>query len=135
MRIKTKGRHGLAVLIYLASQPNTLVSLSTIATNLNVSKLYLEQVLVMLKAAKWVESIKGPTGGYRYHGGSTLSAYEVLHLLEPDLTDAHDPSNLPIDHLLNQSLYQPLDEAIEHALKSVTIVSLANTLNSPMYFI
>ena len=44
---------------------NSIVSLAIIAERQNISVSYLEQLFVKLRRAGLVESVRGPTGGYR----------------------------------------------------------------------
>ena len=47
------------------SDKNATVSLAMIAERQNISVAYLEQLFVKLRRAGLVESVRGPTGGYR----------------------------------------------------------------------
>jgi len=50
MRISTKGRYGLAAMIALAKHSSTeSISIASISKELGLSKLYLEQVIAVLK--------------------------------------------------------------------------------------
>ncbi len=65
MRITTKGRYALKALLYLARQPEgAIATVKQIADETSLSFEFLEQLLVKLKKAKLVQSIRGPGGGY-----------------------------------------------------------------------
>lgn len=135
MRIKTKGRYGLAVLVYLASQPNRIESLSSIAQTLQLSKLYLEQVLSILKTQHWVTSIKGPSGGYAYSGPKELSVYEVFRHLENDFMPVSPTPSTPLEVHLQNEVYDVLDRQMKQVLQEMTIDQLVHAQAQEMYFI
>ena len=65
MRISTKGRYALMVLIDLAEQgQDKPVSLRSVAERQGISEKYLEGIVARLGAAKLVDSIRGKYGGY-----------------------------------------------------------------------
>ena len=66
MKISTKGRYALRMLIDLAeNQGEGCVSLSEIAERQGISKKYLEQIVPMLSKASLIRTIRGNRGGYR----------------------------------------------------------------------
>ncbi len=66
MRISTKGRYALMVLIDLAEQgQGKPVSLRSVAERQGISEKYLEGIVARLGAASLVDSIRGKYGGYR----------------------------------------------------------------------
>ena len=65
MRITTKGRYGLRAVINLAmARHNRPISISSIASEENVSSEFLEQIFFRLKKAGLIRSIRGPGGGF-----------------------------------------------------------------------
>lgn len=66
MKISTKGRYALRVMIDLAvNDKGAYVSLKDISNRQEVSLKYLEQIMAMLNKAGYVKSIRGNNGGYR----------------------------------------------------------------------
>ena len=66
MRISTKGRYALAVMLDLSIyDTGENISIKTIAKRLNLSGKYLEQVVGVLTKAGFVKSVRGSSGGYR----------------------------------------------------------------------
>lgn len=66
MKISTKGRYALRVMIDLAvNDKGNYVSLKDISNRQEVSLKYLEQIMAMLNKAGYVKSIRGNNGGYR----------------------------------------------------------------------
>ena len=66
MRISTKGRYALRLMIDLAQQQgDVLVSLKDVAERQTISVKYLEQIVGLLSKAGFLRSGRGPQGGYR----------------------------------------------------------------------
>jgi len=63
--ISKKAKYAINALVYLAQQPlNEPVHISTIASNENISRKFLESILLVLRNAGVVNSRKGKDGGY-----------------------------------------------------------------------
>lgn len=67
MRVSAKGRYALAAIVEIASQTRSggIISVINIANTLDISKIYLEQVLSQLKKRGIIFSLKGSRGGYQ----------------------------------------------------------------------
>ena len=66
MKISTKGRYALRMLLDLAQHQNdSYVALKDIARRQNVSKKYLEQIVPMLNKSDILLASRGFQGGYR----------------------------------------------------------------------
>ena len=65
MKISTKGRYALRLMIDLAISANGMpISLKEIAERQGISDKYLEQIIAMFNKAEYVKSIRGAQGGY-----------------------------------------------------------------------
>lgn len=84
MKISTKGRYALRIMIDLALNSNgKYISLKDIAKRQEISNKYLEQIISMLNKAGYLEVARGNTGGYKlskkpdeYNIGDILRATE-----------------------------------------------------------
>ncbi len=67
MRISTRGRYALRMMIDLARHSNEKdpISLATVAERTDLSRGYLEQLAQALRQARLVRSVAGRKGGYR----------------------------------------------------------------------
>ena len=66
MRISTKGRYALRIMIDLALNGNgNFISLKSIAERQEISNKYLEQIVSLLNKAGLLEVARGNSGGYR----------------------------------------------------------------------
>ncbi|WP_029420872.1 cysteine metabolism transcriptional regulator CymR [Alicyclobacillus macrosporangiidus] len=136
MKISTKGRYGLMLLVDLAMhESGSPVSLKSIAERQGLSEHYLEQLIAPLRNAGFVRSIRGAYGGYVLAKPKTeITAADIiltlegpLHLVDEDVEDGLD------------ELWERLRQAILSVLKSVTLQDLAEMkesgADSYMYYI
>lgn len=91
MKISTKGRYALRVMIDLAGrEQGKYISLHDIAAKQMMPKKYLEQIIAMLHKAGYITSARGNSGGYmlarkpeEYTAGEIITATEgSLSLVE-----------------------------------------------------
>lgn len=99
MKISTKGRYALRLMIDLACRPSSApVSLKDVAARQDISLKYLEQIVGLLSKAGFVHSARGPQGGYRLaRAPEKYTVGEILRLTEGNLAPVaclEDPENL-----------------------------------------
>ncbi|MFK5998556.1 MAG: Rrf2 family transcriptional regulator [Rhodobacterales bacterium] len=81
MKLSTKGRYAMIALVDIALEGGGgTVSLAEIAKRQDISLNYLEQLFVKLRRAGFVESLRGPGGGYKL--SKTPDAIRVSEVLE-----------------------------------------------------
>lgn len=87
MKISTKGRYALRVMIDLAvNDKGDYVSLKDISNRQEVSLKYLEQIMAMLNKAVYVKSTRGNNGGYRLaKSPEEYKVGDILRKTEGDL--------------------------------------------------
>ncbi|MGF6989540.1 Rrf2 family cysteine metabolism transcriptional repressor [Lachnospiraceae bacterium PM6-15] len=127
MRISSKGKYGLMIMIDLAHfGADKPVPLTQVAKRQDVSLNYLEQLAVKLKKAGLLKSIKGPGGGYVLgKEAKDITAYEMLQCLESDLSVASaDEKQEGIMRMLKSQLWDELDARNQEFLKGVTLADL-----------
>ena len=65
MRIYTKGRYAIKLMLDLATNDNgEPIRLKDVARRQEISEKYLEQIISVLNKAGYVKSVRGPQGGY-----------------------------------------------------------------------
>ena len=127
MRLSAKGKYALAAMEVLARRHSsgTPVTILSIAEQLGISKIYLEQVFSLLKRSGLVSSIKGSQGGYQLtRMPQSITAYDVLSSIELGLTEETQAATggVPVlDEALRDTVFTPLDEAIKKVLSSITL--------------
>jgi len=140
MRISTKGRYGLAVMVKLGEEPTQSIPISRLSQDLGLSKIYLEQVLSLLKNGNLVQSTKGPQGGYRISSVQT-TVYDLLSVLEPALFEQESSvgSNIDLQHILIEHVFNPMQSTLDETLKTSTLESLVSISRQkseePMFYI
>ena len=80
MKITTKGKHAVRVMIDIARSEKEYVSISDIAQRQDISVKYLEQIISLLVKADLVESMRGASGGYRLT--KATSQYNIKEILD-----------------------------------------------------
>jgi Rrf2 family protein len=110
-----------------------------ISKRLDVSKIYLEQVLSLLKGAGLVQSVKGSQGGYFLDTApSAITVYEVLKATENGLFEkteaaAGEGSTLSVDKSLNKLVWDGLEASVATALKGVTLQDIVDDIKRGGY--
>ena len=84
MLLSTKGRYAVMAIIEVAKQGDAKpVSLGDIASRLELSLAYLEQLFMKLRRKGLVRSVRGPGGGYVLaRSADTISVGEVMSAVE-----------------------------------------------------
>ena len=144
MKISTRGRYGVRLLIDLAEHSGQIhVPLVQIAERQNVSARYLEQVAVILKRAGYIRSIKGASGGYALaRNPADIVIGDVLRTLEGDMLVVDNPRPGEDESLLQRcirsTVYSCLNERIASIIDTISlsaIVGTRDTVDTPMYYI
>jgi len=133
MRISTKGRYALNIMIDLAknASEDKYISLTEISKRLEISNKYLEQIISALNKKNLVLSTRGNNGGYKlaknpkeYKVGDILRATEG-NLSPIDCLSNGSVNSCPKKHkCATLSFWQGLDKAIEDYVDSKTLADL-----------
>jgi Rrf2 family protein len=88
MKLSTRGRYGTRLLVELAKNYGKgPLSMTEISKKQSIPVKYLEQIIIPLKKANLVSSIRGPKGGHMLaKPPEQINVWEVLLLLESKLT-------------------------------------------------
>lgn len=101
MKISTKGRYALRMMVDLAEHQNgEYISLKDIAQRQEVSKKYLEQIVPILNKSGFLKTNRGYQGGYMLSKPPRqYTVGDILRLTEGDLAPvpcaAQDPADCP----------------------------------------
>ncbi len=121
--ISAKGVYGITALVELAMSFNSSpVQIRDIATAHGIPQHYLEQILVVLKKAGFVESFRGAQGGYRLAREPRLiNVQDLLTALEGRLEVVNeDKRNGGLDFFwseLEHAVAAQLDRTLEDLLQ------------------
>lgn len=88
MRLSTRARYGVRLMLYLAeSSRKGPIYLKDIANSEEISEKYLSQLMIPLKAKGLVTTFRGVHGGYLLgKPASEITMRDIIELLEGDLT-------------------------------------------------
>jgi len=88
MKLSTRGRYGTRLMLELAKHYGKgPISMSDISKNQKIPVKYLEQLIIPLKKAKFITSVRGPKGGHMLaKAPQDISVWEVLLRLESKFT-------------------------------------------------
>lgn len=136
MKISTKGRYALRLMLDLASNDSgTPIRLKDVAKRQGISEKYLEQIISILNKAGFVKSVRGPQGGYSL--SRTPADYTVgmiLRLTEGSLcpVDCAAEENGSCDRedtCVTRMLWKKLDDAISSVVDHVSLEELLSWQN------
>lgn len=131
MKISTKGRYGLRVMMELATRfGQGPVLVGTIATNQDISPNYIHNLLAGLQTASLVRAVRGPTGGYELtREPSRITALHVVEALEGPtspvacVADGQSCSRSP--RCATRDVWRDLAAAMEKVLSDITLAELS----------
>ncbi|MBQ8974447.1 MAG: RrF2 family transcriptional regulator [Oscillospiraceae bacterium] len=133
MKISTKGRYALRVMVDLAEhQTDGYIPLKEIANRQEISEKYLESILKSLVQAGILSGLRGKGGGYRMTKGPDMyTVGEIIRLTEGSLApvaclEESAPSCSRMSNCRTLSMWQELDRLVNNYLDSVTIADLMN---------
>ncbi|MBR5723145.1 MAG: Rrf2 family transcriptional regulator [Oscillospiraceae bacterium] len=128
MKISTKGRYALRMLIELAAhQEEGFMSLKEISEHQGISKKYLEQIVPMLNKSGILRTNRGNKGGYMLaKSPRECTVGDVLRATEGSLAPVacleYEVNDCPrAESCATLYVWQGLQKAVENYLDSVTI--------------
>lgn len=131
MKISTKGRYGLTVVVELgAKYGQGPVPLRKIAEEQNLSEAYLEQLIPPLRNNRIVKSVRGAYGGYMLaKAPEEITAGDVIRILEGPIqvVEGLDETDIP-----QQELWKRIGDAVRDVLDKTTIQDLMESENEPI---
>jgi Rrf2 family transcriptional regulator, cysteine metabolism repressor len=129
MKISTKGRYGLTIMIELAKKHGEgPISLKSIAKTNDLSEHYLEQLIAPLRNAGLVRSIRGAYGGYVLgHEPADITSGDIIRVLEGPISPVE---GIEDEEPAKRELWMRIRDAVKEVLDSTTLEDLANHTDS-----
>lgn len=131
MRISTKGRYALRLMIDLAlHDAGNPIRIRDVAQRQEISDKYLEQIIAILNKAGYVKSVRGPQGGYtltkkpqEYTAGMILRLTEgslaPVACVEEEKTECGRQ-----DNCATFLLWKKMNDAVNEVVDTVTLKEL-----------
>lgn len=131
MKISTKGRYALRMLLDLAEHQNDgFIALKDIASRQDISKKYLEQIIPILNKSDFLLSNRGFQGGYKLaKSPDKYTVGDILRITEGSLSPVacldHDPVRCPrSDTCPTLPVWKGLKKAIDDYVDNITLQDL-----------
>ncbi|SMO62982.1 cysteine metabolism transcriptional regulator CymR [Melghirimyces algeriensis] len=139
MKISTRGRYGLTIMMDLAARYGEKpTSLKSVAERHNLSEHYLEQLVAPLRNAGLVKSVRGAYGGYKLsRSPEEITAGEIIRVLEGpitpvEFTEEEDPGRRELWRRIRDAIADVLDHT---TLQDLISQSVDDHKDSYMFYI
>ena len=136
MKISTKGRHALRLMIDLGeNNTGTPISLRDVAKRQGISEKYLEQIISILNKAGYVRSVRGAQGGYLLRREpKEYTVGDILRLTEGSLAPVTcvEDEDMPCerqDNCVTVIVWKKINEAINNVVDNITLQDLVDWQN------
>jgi len=128
MKLTTRSHYSVKALLDLAFQPNYgPASVKTIAQRQQLPAPYLEKLLIELRRAGLVNSLRGVQGGYQLaHTPSAISLGQILDAVGETLDPLphHDHSQDQASDSVTFAIWNRLHHKLKEALYSISLADL-----------
>ena len=139
MKISTKGRYALRLMLELASnQSSECTTIKSIAIRQEISEKYLEQIITILSRAGYVKSTRGSQGGYKLaKPAEEYTVGMILRLIEGSLvpvTCMQDEPNLcpRCNRCATLDVYKQIHLAVNNIVDNITLADLVQQEQAKM---
>ncbi len=126
MKLSTKPRYGLRILAQIAADEGdqTPVSGKEVARKQGISIAYIEQILIPMRNAGFVRTVRGRNGGYMLdRAAGKISLLEIIELFEGRLELVENHEENPASEI-----WQRLSQVLRTEAESITVADLAELL-------
>ncbi len=130
MKISTKGRYALRLMVDLASNTTAgCIPIRAIAMRQDISEKYLEQIITGLNRAGLVKSVRGSNGGYTLtRSPEEYTVGEILRVTEGSLAPVacveEDGCCQRIETCVTAYVWEQLYEAVNQVVNRITLADL-----------
>ena len=134
MKISTKGRYALRMMLDLAEHQNDgFIALKDIAQRQNISKKYLEQIVTILNRSDILNTTRGFQGGYKLSKApDKYTVWEILRYTEGSLAPVACLENEPVQcdrggECAMLPVWKGLNKVICDYLDNITLQDILDT--------
>ena len=137
MKLSTRSRYGTRMMVDLAQHyDGSPIQLSSIAKRQDISIKYLEQLIIPLKKANYIRSVRGPKGGHMLtKPPQDITVGEIVRVLEGDMSLSRcieDPDICHrVDTCLTRDIWEVATSAMYKELNSYTLSEVIERKQNP----
>lgn len=128
MKLTTRGQYSVKALLDLSLQPKYgPVSVRAIANRQDIPAPYLEKLLIEMRRAGLVKSIRGSVGGYQLAREPVkISIGQILESVGETIAYLPDraPTSTQAEDWVTFTLWQRLNQKLKEAIYSITLADL-----------
>lgn len=132
MRVSTKGRYALRLMLDLAlNDSERPVPIKEIARRQEISEKYLEQIISILNKARFVQSVRGPQGGYFLaKAPKEYTVGMILRLTEGSMSPVDCTEDgaycQRVDECATSIVWKRLNDAVSGVIDHITLADLVD---------
>jgi Rrf2 family transcriptional regulator, iron-sulfur cluster assembly transcription factor len=132
MKLSAKSRYGTRLMLDIAQHyQDGPIHLANVAKRQGISVKYLEQIIIPLKKANYIQSVRGPKGGHVLaRPPEDITVGEIVALLEEGASLAACSDNPTVcersSDCLTRYIWQEAAQAMFDKLQSITLADLLN---------
>ena len=136
MLVSTKGRYALRMMLQLAETPDKPVRIKEVANCQDISPKYLEQIMIVLKSSGFVDSMRGPRGGYTLaRDPKEITAGSIIRAMEGNLSidcviSRGESCNRSVDCKAHM-LWNKIDKAVSDIIDTVSLQDMVEWKADP----
>ncbi len=124
MKLSTKPRYGLRILAQITADGGDRIPISgkAVARKQGISVAYIEQILIPMRNAGLVRTVRGPKGGYLLdRPASSITLLEIIELFDGPLELVEERETTCASDLWNR-----LSQVLRDEAQSITVSDLAD---------
>ncbi|MCD6326380.1 Rrf2 family transcriptional regulator [bacterium] len=130
MKLSTRSRYGLRAMVLIASKNGVVTSSEVVADNEGLSKKYLDRILMQLREAGLLRSVRGQGGGYVLgRPADRIRVDEIITALEGSLCLVEcvdDPSLCKkARDCPTRKVWSHIASAVKESLRGISLLDLA----------
>jgi len=132
MKLSTRSRYGTRMMLDLAQHYDAgPVQIGDIAKREDISVKYLEQLIIPLKKANFIKSVRGPKGGHMLSKPpEEITVGEIVRILEGGINLSSCIENPEMcdrtSSCLTRCIWEETTKAMYNKLNSVTLAKMIN---------
>ncbi|MBL7205110.1 MAG: Rrf2 family transcriptional regulator [Desulfobacteraceae bacterium] len=132
MKLSTRSRYGTRMMLDLAKHYDEgPVQIGDVSKRENISVKYLEQLIIPLKKANFIKSVRGPKGGHMLaKPPEEITVGEIVRILEGGINLSSCIENPEVcdrtSHCLTRGVWEEATKAMYDKLNSATLSKMIN---------